>query len=305
MTIPIQNRHRITTIHRGQSALMLAILVGAAAACSQQPPATQQAPAASQAPAPAAQPASPQPATPAGGSTAAANPAPSAGAPQPANANAASTPSPAAPAAETPAPAAGTARAAGPAPAPAAPAEPPKPEPPPAPRYREVTIPAGTALNVTVLSTLGSTSSQIEDPVRGALAEPVVVSGRTALPKGTEITGTVTDVKQSGRVKGKALVAFRFERVVFDGENHRIQTARVTREAAQNKGDDVKKGGVGAGLGAIVGGIAGGGKGAAIGAVAGGTGTVLATKGHEVEIPPGTVVTALLQSALTVRVPVK
>ena len=79
----------------------------------------------------------------------------------------------------------------------------------------------------------------------------------------------------------------------------------MTIEAQQNKGDDVKKGGAGAGLGAIVGGIAGGGTGAAIGAVAGGTGAVLATKGKEVEIPPGTVVSALLQSALTIRVPVK
>ena len=100
-------------------------------------------------------------------------------------------------------------------------------------------------------------------------------------------------------------MAFRFERITFDGESHRIQAARVTREAAQNKGDDVKKGGVGAGVGAIVGGIAGGGKGAAIGAVAGGAGTVLATKGREVEIVPGTVVSVPLQSALTVRVPVK
>jgi hypothetical protein len=156
-----------------------------------------------------------------------------------------------------------------------------------------------------VLSTLGSKTSQVEDPVRGALAEPVIVSGRTALPKGTEITGTVTDVKESARVKGKAMLAFRFDRLLFDGENRRIQTARVTIEAQQNKGDDVKKGGAGAGLGAIVGGIAGGGKGAAIGAVAGGTGAVLATKGKEVEIPPGTVVSALLQSALTIRVPVK
>ena len=177
--------------------------------------------------------------------------------------------------------------------APAAPAPAPKPEPPPEPRFREVTIPAGTALSVSVLSTLGSKTSQVEDPVRGALAEPVVVSGQTALPKGTEITGTVTDAKESGRVKGKALIAFRFERLLFDNENHPIQTARVTIEAGQNKGDDVKKGGAGAGLGAIVGGIAGGGKGAAIGAVAGGTGAVLATKGREVEIAPGTVVTAL------------
>jgi L-aminopeptidase/D-esterase-like protein len=41
-----------------------------------------------------------------------------------------------------------------------------------------------------------------------------------------------------------------------DGETHRVQTAPVTVEAQQKKGDDVKKGGVGAGVGAIVGGVA-------------------------------------------------
>ena len=40
-------------------------------------------------------------------------------------------------------------------------------------------------------------------------------------------------------------------------------------------------------------------------AVAGGAGAVLVTNGREVEIPPGTVVNALVQSALTVRVPIK
>ena len=289
------------TIRRWQLPLMLAVVFGVAAACSQ-PPASQQAPAASQAPAPAAQPAAPPPTDPAAAPPAASNAAPGAGAPQ---SRAAGAPASPPPADRTPAPAGGPAAAATPAAVPPAPVAAPKPEPPPAPTFREVTIPAGTALSVSVLSTLGSKTSQIEDPVRGALAEPVIVSGRTALPKGTEITGTVTDAKESARVKGKALLAFRFERLTFDGESHRIQTAKVTIEAQQNKGDDVKKGGAGAGLGAIVGGIAGGGKGAAIGAVAGGTGAVLATKGKEVEIPPGTVVSALLQSALTIRVPVK
>ena len=187
--------------------------------------------------------------------------APAAAAPQPGAAGA--SPAAAAPAArpaETPAP---TAAPAAVSPAPATP-QPLRRRNRSRRRRRSfatVTIPAGTALSVTVLSTLGSNTSQVEDPVRGALAEPVVVSGHTALPKGTEITGTVTDAKSSGRVKGKASIAFRFERVRFDGENLPIQTARVTIEAAQKKGDDVKKGGVGAGLGAIVGGIAGGGTG--------------------------------------------
>ena len=77
------------------------------------------------------------------------------------------------------------------------------------------------------------------------------------------------------------------------------------REAAADTKSDVKKGGLGAGAGAIVGGVVGGGKGAAIGAVAGGAGTVLATKGNEVEIPSGTVVSVLLQDPITLRVEAK
>jgi hypothetical protein len=263
----------------GSVELILAVTLGLAAACSQ--PDNHQATPAAQAPAVAPPPAAAPPP---------AQPTTSAATTQPVATGGGTTPAPtaAAPAAVSPA---------------AAPA--PKPEPPPAPRFREVTIPAGTKLSVSVLSTLASNTSKVEDPVLGALAEPVVVSGRTALPKGTELSGTITDAKESGRVKGKASIAFRFERVRFDGENYPIQTARVTIEAGQNKGDDVKKGGAGAGLGAIVGGIAGGGTGAAIGAVAGGTGAVMATKGREVEVAPGTVVTAVVQSALTVRVPIK
>jgi hypothetical protein len=157
---------------------------------------------------------------------------------------------------------------------------------------------------VTVLSTLASNTSKVEDPVRGALSEAVVVSGQTVLPKGAELSGSVTDVKQSGRVKGKAALAFHFDRLSARKETHRIQTAPVTIEAEGSTKKDVRKGGLGAGVGAIVGGIAGGGSGAAIGAVVGGAGTVLATKGDEVQVASGTVVPVLVQEGLTVRVPV-
>jgi len=187
----------------------------------------------------------------------------------------------------------------------APPSPPAAPAPPPAPTFREITVPAGTSLSVTVLSTLASNTSKVEDPVKGSLAKAVTVSGLTAIPAGSQISGTVTDAKESGRVKGKATIAFRFNRMVVRDESIRIQTAQVTRQAAQDKGSDVKKGGLGAGAGAIVGGIVGGGKGAAIGAVAGGTGAVLATKGKEVQIEPGTVVSVLLQEPITVQVPIK
>ena len=246
------------------------VLASCAVACSQAPPAQSAgaAPAASPAPAQA----QPEAAKPAAAEPAAATPA-------------------AAPAAETPAQ-----RSSAPAAAPST---------PPAPTYREVTIPAGTSLSVTVLSSLASDKSKVEDPVKGSIAKAVTVSGVTALPAGTRILGSVIEADESGRVKGKAAVAFRFDRLVVGGETVRVQTASVRREAAADTKSDVKKGGLGAGAGAIVGGVVGGGKGAAIGAVAGGAGTVLATKGKEVEIPSGTVVSVLLQDPITLRVEAK
>jgi hypothetical protein len=179
------------------------------------------------------------------------------------------------------------------------------PAPPvePAPATREVTIPAGTRLSVTVLSALASDTSKVEDPVEGSLAKPVLVSGTAALPEGVRIAGSVIEAKPSGRVKGRASIAFRFDRLEMNGETIRMRTATVAREAEADTKSDVKKGGIGAGIGAVVGGVVGGGKGAAIGAVAGGAGGVLATRGDEVEVPAGAVVDVLLQDALTVTVP--
>jgi hypothetical protein len=168
-----------------------------------------------------------------------------------------------------------------------------------------VTVPAGTEISVKILNTLASNTSKVEDRVKGSVAKSVVISGLTAIPAGSELTGTVIEAKESGRVKGKASLAIRFDHLVVRGESVRIQTARVGEEAEQNKKDDLKKGGLGAGLGAVVGGVIGGGKGAAIGAVAGGAGGVMATKGGEVQIAPGTIVPVLLQEQLMLSVPIK
>jgi hypothetical protein len=211
---------------------------------------------------------------------------------------AASGPEPAKPATD----ASGSPSAAAAAPPAAAPAP---PAPTPAPTFHEVTIPAGTSLSVTLLSTLASNTSKVEDPVKGSIAKPVTVSGVTALPIGTQLLGSVTDAAESGRVKGKASVAFRFDRMVVDGETLRIHTATVQHTANADTKSDVKKGGLGAGAGAIVGGVVGGGKGAAIGAAAGGAGAVLATKGSEVKLPSGTVLKVLVQDPITLRVAVR
>jgi hypothetical protein len=187
------------------------------------------------------------------------------------------------------------------APAGAAPAA--EPPPPPAPAYHELTIPAETLLAVTLATPIASDTSHVEDPISGTLAKSIVVDGRTAVPAGSKITGSVLEANGSKRVKGRASVAFRFDHLVVRGERHSIQTDRVAREAAADTKGDVKKGGLGAGAGAVIGGIAGGGKGAAIGGVVGGAGAVIATKGKEVRLAAGDTVSTKLREPLRVMVP--
>jgi hypothetical protein len=176
-----------------------------------------------------------------------------------------------------------------------------------APEYREVTIPAGTILPLQLKSSVSSDGSKVEDPVRATLRRAITVDGVQALPAGTAVSGHVSDVARSAKVKGRARVAFRFTQIDPPGPDAStsIRTGTVAREAAGTKKQDAAKIGGGAVGGAIIGGIIGGGDGAAKGAAiggAGGTGVVLATRGKEVRLPVGTLVSVKLTSPLTLRV---
>ena len=63
------------------------------------------------------------------------------------------------------------------------PAPAPKPEAAEPPRFREVTIPAGRSISVTLTTAVASDTSKVEDRVTGTLAKPIVVSGETVYPR--------------------------------------------------------------------------------------------------------------------------
>jgi hypothetical protein len=173
------------------------------------------------------------------------------------------------------------------------------------PQYREVTIPAGTTLRLELTSSVASDSSKVEDAVRAELRQAISVDGREVVPMGADVVGHVTAVERSGRVKGRARVAFRFDSMSMNGEDYEIATAAVARQAEATKGEDATKIGIGAGAGAAIGALLGGGDGAAKGAAiggAGGTGVVLATRGREVRLGPGANINTRLTSPLVVRI---
>jgi len=219
-------------------------------------------------------------------------PAPAAAAPRPApsrpSSAAASRPAPSAP---NPAP----------APAPAAP----PPQEPRKPTYHDVTVASGTQIPLELLTSISSETAEVETEVRGRTKQAITVGGETVIPAGATVTGSVTDVASSGKVKGVARLAMRFTSVSYSGQRHRINTEPLSFEAESTKKKDAVKVGAGAGIGAAIGGIIGGGKGAAIGAgIGGGAGTasVLATKGKEVELASGTAMTTVLSAPLTVTI---
>ncbi len=141
-------------------------------------------------------------------------------------------------------------------------------------------------------------------PVTAELTRAISIDGREVLPAGATLAGTVTQVDDSGRVQGRAMIAFRFTSLQTGGERYDLQTAALTHVAPATKGEDATKIGIGAGAGAVIGGLLGGGDGAAKGAAIGGgagTGVVLATKGKEVRLAPGADVTSRLTAPVTVR----
>jgi hypothetical protein len=170
--------------------------------------------------------------------------------------------------------------------------------------FREVTIPSGTTLPLSLTNSISSDESAVEDAVTAELTRAIAIDGRDVLPAGTRLTGVVTAVDDSDRVKGRAMIGFRFTSLRMGDTQYDVRTAVLSHLAPATKGEDATKIGIGAGAGAVIGGILGGTKGAAEGAAVGGgagTAVVLATKGRDVHLGPGADVTTQLTAPLTVR----
>jgi len=176
----------------------------------------------------------------------------------------------------------------------------------PVEQFLEVTVPVGTTLPVTLDDGVSSNGSRVDEPVRAHLTRQVSVDGVVALPAGTELTGAVVDAERSGKVKGRARVAIKFDSLrTADKETVSIRATEVSATAKSSVKKDAAKIGIGAGIGAGVGALLGGGKGAAIGAAAGGgggTAYVMSERGDEVGLGRGAAVSVKLLEPLKLRV---
>lgn len=172
-------------------------------------------------------------------------------------------------------------------------------------RFKEVMIPRGTALSLTLDDAVGSATSRVDEKVRAHLTRSVIVNGAPTVPAGSEISGAVVDAKPSQRVKGRAQVAIRFDSLRDGSDTYSIATPAIVRTAAGQMKKDTMKVAIPAAAGAVLGGVLGGGKGVVIGGAVGGgagAGYVMSQRGAEVVLRAGTALTVKLLEPLAVHV---
>lgn len=151
------------------------------------------------------------------------------------------------------------------------------------------TVPDDVALRIRLDDTLTSVDSQVGDP----FSATVVDRGDY---ENARVYGHISQIDMSGKIKGHTSMLLRFDRLVMsDGRRapihaeivelyHAPSGEKVDVEGAIESGGrgrkTVEHTVIGAGAGALLGGIFGGGKGAGIGSVVGGAGGLGTTAFH-------------------------
>jgi hypothetical protein len=172
-------------------------------------------------------------------------------------------------------------------------------------------IPAGTTLDVEMVTPLDTRTTNVGDKIEAKLASPITRDGVVLAEAGARVSGEVTDVQRASKHKSKedrASLALEFNTIETVDGPKRLHATVANAEGkliakSTSTRDKLLIGG-GALAGAIAGKVAGGStKSTIIGAVGGaavGTGAVLMTKGHELAIEEGAKVSLKVDQPITI-----
>ncbi len=173
-------------------------------------------------------------------------------------------------------------------------------------------IPAETTIPLALKNTISSRTAYVGQAIYCETIYPITVGNRIVIPAGSYVKGAVTQVIRPGRVKGKAQLGLRFESLTLPNGTTRPMRATLSSfagngkqgfhreeskiEGESSKGEDAGRVAQTTVTGAEIGAIAGAanrsvGKGLGIGSAAGAAGGliwILATRGKDILLPPGT-----------------
>ncbi len=175
-----------------------------------------------------------------------------------------------------------------------------------APRFEELTVKANSVVGIRLDSAISSETARVEDRVVARVSRDVEVDGRTVIPEGAKLEGTVTLVDQGGRFRERARLEVRFHTLVLSNTTRiAIETDRIFRDGEAPGREATSKIGASAVVGSILGAVIGGKKGAAIGGAvgaAGGSAAVMAGGTNAAVMSAGSPYTVRLTSPIAVLV---
>jgi hypothetical protein len=187
---------------------------------------------------------------------------------------------------------------------------------------RAAEIPKGAHVLLRMMNSISTRTAAEGDQVYLQTATPVAVNGEIVIPPGTYVQGSVSHVKRSGRVKGRAELALHLESMtlpsgkmlkiaprlssVDSGETgQKIEGQESQVKSGSSVGKDAAQVAILAGSGAAIGGLADRSfKGAGIGAGAGtavGLATALLTRGNEVELKQGSTLDVVFDRSVSIE----
>lgn len=164
------------------------------------------------------------------------------------------------------------------------------------------TVPVGTSIDVRLQDALSSATATVEQRFEATTVVDYEMGGKIVVPAGALVRGFVSSVSAAGKIDRRGSLTLSFDEIRIDGTSYRLR-ASVTQALDSKVGEDVGRIGAGAAVGAIIGGLLGGGKGALLGVLVGGGGTMAATEGSDVTLPPGTILRIRLDQPLEVAAP--
>jgi hypothetical protein len=166
-----------------------------------------------------------------------------------------------------------------------------------------VMVDAGTAVNVSVSTQITTETANVGDTWTGEIKDNVIVGDRVVFPAGSTVSGVVSQVIPAKKGE-RATLGLSVTSINANGTSHPVNAKMEPIIAGSTRARNVGAVAGGAGAGALIGKAVGGGKGALIGGLIGGAaaGTgVAASKGYQVVLKEGTVVTFSVAEATRIR----
>lgn len=160
-------------------------------------------------------------------------------------------------------------------------------------------LPSGTEFSVRLQQPLSSKTARVEDPFEASVFEPVLSGSVIALPAGTSLRGIVRSAFPAERPSKAGRLELDFYALYLGDTKLEVRGRVVEIGPHPRKGaGTAKKAGIGGVLGGVLGAVLSGGATIVVGIVVGSAGALLGTKGEEVTLPEGTVLTVRLDRPL-------